>query len=266
MRNYDTLDVRLANDVLRIAFDRPDDLNASNAELHEELADVFKEANRTDARVVVLTGNGPAFSSGGDLNSIHEDLDDPATFQAQLREAEEIIRDILALEKPLVARVNGDAIGVGATIALYCDIVIMSEKARLGDPHVRIGLVAGDGGAVIWPLLTNMHKAKELLMTGDILTAEEAHDLGLVNHVVPHDELDDEVEQMVHKLASGPQDAIRYTKLALNNWVEFGTDLVLRESLAMEGLSQQHPDHREGVEAFLENRRPNFPSGRDPHE
>ncbi len=112
----------------------------------------------------------------------------------------------------MIAKVNGDATGLGATLALFCDIVMLSEDARIGDPHVNVALVAGDGGAVIWPLLTSLNKAKELLMTGELLSAEEAKELGLVNHVVPADELDNATDEMVEKLATGPQTAIRYTK------------------------------------------------------
>lgn len=266
MQEFEHLDVRLDDDVLTIAFDRPDDLNAVNEQLHTELAEVFGEAYHTDARVVVLTGNGPAFSAGGDIGWMKESVDDPEGFQATMREGEQIIQDIVNLEKPVIAKVNGDATGLGATLALFCDIVMMSEEARLGDPHVSVALVAGDGGAVIWPLLTSLNKAKELLMTGELLSAEEAADLGLVNHVVPADELDTSTDEMVDKLATGPQTAIRFTKKTLNSWLELGNSLALTEGLALEGVGQQHPDHEEAVDAFLEGRQPNFPSGRDTQE
>jgi len=265
MDDYENLEVTLADDVLTVAFDRPDRLNAVNDPLHAELADVFRAAyDVEDARVVVLTGNGDAFSAGGDIGWMQDNVDDPENFQKTMREGEEIIESVVNLEKPVVAKVNGDATGLGATLALFCDIVLMSEDARIGDPHVKVALVAGDGGAVIWPLLTSLNKAKELLMTGDLVSAEEAHDLGLVNHVVPADDLDARTDEMVAKLASGPQPAIQYTKKTLNAWLELGTNLALTQGLALEGVGQQHPDHQEAVDAFLEERRPNFPSGRDP--
>lgn len=266
MQEHDHLDVSLDDDVLTIAIDRPDNLNAVNDSLHAELATVFSEAYETDARVVVLTGNGDAFSAGGDVNWMKENVEDPENFQKTMREGEQIIESIVNLEKPVIAKVNGDATGLGATLALFCDIVMMSEDARIGDPHVKVALVAGDGGAVIWPLLTSLNKAKELLMTGDLISAEEANDLGLANHVVPADELDERTEEMIDKLASGPQVAIRYTKKTLNSWLELGNNIALTEGLALEGVGQQHPDHEEAVDAFLKSRRPNFPSGRDPEE
>lgn len=264
MDEYETIDPRLEGDVLTIALDRPDRLNAVDETLHAELSEVFADAYDADARVVVLTGNGDAFSAGGDVNWMKAAVDEPEKFQITMREGEKLIRDLVSLEKPVVAKVNGDATGLGATLALFCDVVIASEDARIGDPHVSVALVAGDGGAVIWPLLTSLNKAKELLMTGDLLSATEAEELGLVNHVVPAEELDDEVDEMVAKLAEGPQTAIRYTKKALNSWLQLGSDLALTEGIALEGVAQQHPDHEEAVDAFLEGRQPDFPSGRSP--
>ena len=266
MQEYDQLEVSVDDDVLTIAIDRPEDLNAVNDPLHRELAGVFREAYEIDVRVVVLTGNGDAFSAGGDVQWMKDNVDDPENFLQTVREGEEIIESIVNLEKPIIAKVNGDATGLGATLALFCDIVMMNEEARIGDPHVKVALVAGDGGAVIWPLLTSLNKAKELLMTGDLISAEEAKELGLVNHVVPADELDERTDEMVDKLASGPQIAIRYTKKALNGWLEHGNNIALSRGLALEAAGQQHPDHEEAVDAFLEKRRPNFPSGRDPDE
>jgi len=266
MEEYDHLEVRLEDDVLTIAFDRPESLNAVNEPLHAELATVFRDIYETEARVVVLTGNGKAFSAGGDVGWMAENLDDPEGFQTTMREGERIIRDLVNVEKPVVAKVNGDTTGLGATLALFCDIVVMSEDARLGDPHVNVALVAGDGGAVIWPLLTSLNTAKELLMTGRLLSAAEASELGLVNHVVPADRLDAKTDELVDKLASGPQPAIRYTKKTLNSWLELGMGVALEEGLALEGVGQQHPDHAEAVDAFLNGREPNFPSGRDTDE
>lgn len=260
MRNYDHLDVSLDDDIFRIAFDRPDQKNAVDADVHRELTHVFRDASESDARVVVLTGNGSAFCAGGDVESMREW--DTGDFDRMRREGERLIHDMVNLAKPVVARVNGDAIGLGATLALFSDIVIAADDARIGDPHVRVGLTAGDGGAVIWPLLTSMSTAKELLMTGELVSASRAEELGLVNDVVSAADLDECVDEMVDKLASGPQQAIQYTKSALNAWLQLGTTLALGQSLALEGLSQQHPDHEAAVEAFAEGERPDFPSGR----
>jgi enoyl-CoA hydratase len=270
MREYDTLDVRIVDgDVFRIAFDRPDAMNATNGRMHRELTHVFRDAYESeDARVVVLTGNHGVFSAGGDIKEMKERVDNPRMrpFKESLREGERIIRDIVNLEKPLIAKVNGHATGLGATLALFCDIVYMEEGAKIGDPHVNVGYVAGDGGAVIWPLLTNVHKAKELLMTGELISASEAEDIGLINYAVSPEELDDRVDEMIQDLASQPQLAMRYTKMAINNWIEDGVNNILRESLALEGVSSHEPDHEEAVNAFLEDRTPHFPSAREPEE
>jgi len=264
MQEYESLDVSQEDDVLRIAFDRPDEHNSIDEGTHKELGRVFRDAASTDARVVIFTGNGDAFSAGGDFNMLKEGLEDQSVFLESMRRDETMLKDLVNLEKPVIARLNGDATGLGATLALFSDIVIAAEGARIGDPHVKAGLVAGDGGAVVWPLLTSMSKAKELLMTGDLISATKAEDIGLVNYAVPEEELDEKVDEMVEKLATGPQLAIQFTKLAVNGWLEFGMNNILRESMALEGLSQAHEDHAEAVESFLEKRRPNFPSGRNP--
>ncbi|MFC7157658.1 enoyl-CoA hydratase/isomerase family protein [Halomarina halobia] len=266
MREYDHLDVSLSDDVLTIEIDRPDNLNAVNDPLHAELSTVFDDAYEMDARVVVLTGKGDAFSAGGDVNWMKDNIENPENFHKTIREGEQIVESIVNLEKPIIAKVNGDATGLGATLALFCDIVMMSDDARIGDPHVKVALVAGDGGAVIWPLLTSLNKAKELLMTGDLISAKEAEELGLVNHVVPAEELDERTAEMIDKLASGPQTAIQFTKKTLNSWLELGNTIALQRGIALEAVGQQHPDHEEAVDAFLERRRPNFPSGRPPEK
>lgn len=263
MKEYDNLEVSLDDDVFRIALDRPEHDNAINAELHEELGDVFKESQDSDARVVLLTGNGDTFSVGGDFEWFQDCIDDPQKWRDAMSDGEDIIKDIINIEKPVIAKLNGDAIGGGATYALFCDIVVASEDARIGDPHVKAGLAAGDGGAVIWPLLTGINKAKELLMTGRLLSAQEALEMGVVSHAVPETDLDEKTDEIINELASGPQLAIRYTKMAVNGWVELGLNNIFRESLALEAVTQQHEDHRQAVEDFRNKRQPNYPSGRD---
>ncbi len=145
-----------------------------------------------------------AFCAGGDMRWFQSMIDEPARFRAIAPAAKRIVFSLLELEKPIICRLNGAAAGLGATIALMCDVIIAADTAVIGDPHVRMGFVAGDGGAVIWPQLIGFARAKELLMTGDMLTAEQAERLGLVNHVVPLAELDAKVDAMADKLASGP--------------------------------------------------------------
>lgn len=264
MQEYNHLDVTLDDDVLRVTFDRPERMNAVDGGVHEELSYVFDDANRYgedhDARVVVLTGNGGAFCAGGDIKGMGEGI------RWDYHESRSIIEGIVDCELPVIAKVNGDAVGLGATIALACDIVIASEEARIGDTHTSVGLVAGDGGAVFWPMLVGPNKAKEMLMTGNLLSAEEGEKLGLFNHVVPVDELDEFVEEMVQDLATSPQWAIRYTKMTVNTLVRDNINQVLLQGLALERNSVHHPDHDEAVEAFKEGREPDFPSARSPEE
>lgn len=261
--DYQNLDVSLEDDVFMIRFDRPDYHNAIDEQTHEELPQAFRDAYDADARVVCITGKGKAFSAGGDAGWLTDAIEDPSMWRDTVKHAEELIESLTNIEKPVVAKVNGDAVGLGATIALNTDIVIASEDARIGDPHVKMGLVAGDGGVSIWPLLTNLHKAKEYLMTGDLMSAEEAQDLGLVNYSVPPEELEERVDEMIDKLASGPQVAVRYTKKSLNGWVDFANNMVFKNSLALEAVSAHAEDHEEAVEAFVEKRKADFPTGRD---
>jgi enoyl-CoA hydratase len=234
--------------------------------MQEELATVFRDAGESDARVVLLTGNGPTFSAGGDVNVMADRLKNPNAhrWEEAIETGIQTIEHLVNLNKPIVAKVNGDAIGHGATLALFCDLVYMNENAQIGDPHITVGLAAGDGGAVIWPILTNIHKAKEILLTGSLITGEEAEEIGLINKAVPENELDSEVNKIIEELATGPQLAIQYTKVCINKWLKQGIDNILRESLALEGISHYHPDHEEAVSAFLEEREPTFPSARNP--
>lgn len=266
MGEYDTLTVTRTgreDDVVRIALDNGD-LNLVDGDMHAELPQAFREAYEMDGRVVVLTGEGDAFSGGGDVNWMQQWVEDPEYFEDVAREGEAVIENLVDIEKPVVARINGDAAGLGANVALCCDITVMAEGAHIGDPHVKVGLAAGDGGAVVWPLLLGLNKAKEFLMTGRLVDAEEAEKLGLVNYAVPESDLDAKVDELVDELASLPQPAVRYSKLAANEWLERGVQNILRESLAMESMSARSADHEEAVSAFLEGRDPNPPDARDP--
>lgn len=269
MSAYDRINVSIEgreDDVFWIELSNPEKLNVVDGTMHEELTRVFKDAYASETRVVVLTGAGDAFSAGGDITWMQEWIDNPEQFRETLAEGEELIEDLVNIEKPVIARVNGDAVGLGATLALHCDIVVASEDAKIGDPHVRVGLVAGDGGAVIWPLLTSLNKAKEFLMTGELIDAGEAEELGLVNHVVPPEELDAKVDERIETLTRLPQPAVRYSKMAANKWLSLGVQQILRESLALEAISATTPDHPEMVAAFADRREANPPSGRDPIE
>jgi len=270
IRDYERLNVSLKgkeDDELWIALSNPGKRNVIDGKMHEELAVVFRDVREVKPRVVILTGAGDMFSPGGDLNWMQESwLEDPSEYIEVFKESKAMIEDLIDVRQPVIARVNGDCVGLGATLALHCDIVIAEQGAKLGDPHVKIGLAAGDGGATIWPLLTSFNKAKEYLMTGELMTTEEAEEFGLVNYAVPPDELDEKVDEMVDKLTSLPQPAVQYSKMAANGWLRLMNDVMLRQSLAMEGISTRSPDHEEAVEAFLEKRNPNLETARDPDD
>jgi len=257
--HYRTLKFARKGRILEITLNAPETLNAVSAVMHEELARVFVDvSNDPDTDVVVLTGAGTAFSSGGDISWMQESIDDPALFETIAREAKQTIYTLLDCEKPIIAKLNGHATGLGATIALFCDIIFASDKAKIGDPHVCVGLVAGDGGAVIWPQLIGYARAKEFLLTGDLISATEAARIGLINHVVPHDELDDRVNAFAERLASGATKAIRWSKMTVNIGLKQLAHSIMDASLAFETLSNLTSDHQEGVKAFREKRKASF--------
>jgi len=245
--------------ILTITMNRPDALNAANAALHTELARVFVDAqNDPDSDVVVLTGAGRAFSAGGDLAWMQEAIDEPAQFHITAREAKQILFSQLALEKPLIARINGHAAGLGATLAVCCDVAIASEKAKISDPHVAVGLVAGDGGALVWPQLVGFMRAREYLLTGDPVPAAEAARIGLITRAVPADALDNDVYGLAHRLAHGATKAIRWTKVTMNLPLLQLIHAHADAGLAYEILSNESADHAEAVQAFAEGRTPIF--------
>jgi len=218
--------------ILRLTLNRPDRLNAITPAMHTELANVFADIRRdSEAEVVTITGAGRAFCAGADLKEPAQSKED---LDKIFVEARDLLVNILEIEKPIISGVNGPATGLGVTLALFADVVIASDQARLGDTHVKVGLTAGDGGAVIWPLLVGVNKAKELLMTGDIIDAREALRIGLVNHVVPHAQLDQAVMDMARKLAGGNRNAIRTTKKAVNLYLKWMLNQVFDYSCTME--------------------------------
>ncbi len=267
MTDYSSLEsirVVVKDSVALVTLDRPDSLNAVDHLMHQELEEVFGlVAEDSEVNAVVLTGAGKAFSAGGDLRGMQDRARDPDGLREYvhgwiLQGPRKLVRNLLEVPQPIIAAVNGHAIGLGATLALLSDIIIASEEARIGDPHVSVGIVAGDGGAAIWPLLVSLSKAKEMLLTGDLVSAKEALGLGLVNHVVTREEVVPEAMKLAQRLASGPTLAIRWTKMALNKRLRDEVNLVLEASLATEGLSFLSRDHAEAVDAFLEKRKPDF--------
>lgn len=256
---YETILFQREGTVVTATLNRPDNLNAVNPVLDGELLRMFREVDYDDdCNVLVLTGAGRAFSAGGDIPDMLEGIDDISKFTHGYKNGKRILQTMLDCEKIIICRMNGDAIGLGATIALFCDIVIADQNARIADPHVKVGLVAGDGGAVIWPHLVGHAKAKQYLLSGDLMGAGEAAELGLIAHAVPTDELDAMVAKWAHKMSTGAQQAIRWTKATLNIGLRQQLASMVDAGFALETVSSRLPDHVEAVNAFVEKRKPNF--------
>jgi enoyl-CoA hydratase len=257
---YETIQIEKDNGVAILRLNRPERLNAVNGAMHSELMSIFLDVQADpDVRAAVLTGAGRAFCAGGDFGG-GSDMRSKSGLP-MMQEARRIVDNMLDCEKPIVAAVNGPAAGLGATIALLCDVVIAARNARIGDPHVKMGITAGDGGAVIWPLLVGVNRAKYMLMSGDLIPADEAFAMGLVNKVVDEGMALPEALLVARKLAAGAPYAVQSSKTAVNKFIKLVSNLVLPYSLAVEEVSMHTADHREAVTAFQEKREPRF-SGR----
>lgn len=240
-----------------ITSDHP--VNGVDAAMHEEFGKVFTDLQRdSGSDIIILTAKGRAFCAGGDFDWFEEQISHPGKFRDIAWEAKRIVTSILDIEKPIICRLNGAAAGLGATIALLCDMTVADENAVIGDPHVKVGLVAGDGGALIWPQLIGFAKAKELLMTGDMLSASEAKDLGLINYAVPADRLDAKVDELVTKLQANPKWAVRWTKTVTNIPLRALAAQLMDASIGWESVSNYMDDRKEAVDAFREKRSPNL--------
>ena len=243
--------------VLTAYIDSDHPVNGVDAAMHDELATVFNDLQRdSGSDIIILSAKGRAFCAGGDMDWFDEQIEHPGKFRDIAWDAKRIVMSILEMEKPMICRLNGAAAGLGATIALLCDMIVADETAKIGDPHVKVGLVAGDGGALIWPQLIGYAKAKELLMTGDLLTAAEAQALGLINYAVPADELDAKVGELVAKLQSNPKYAVRWTKAVTNIPLRALAAQIMDASIGWESVSNYMDDRKEAVAAFKEKRAP----------
>jgi len=255
--DFETIRLKRDGTLLHVTLDHPP-VNAVDDAVHTELTRLFARLrHESDARAILLTGHGRAFSAGGDFHWFPQ-LRGPERLDRLRHHAKQLIWDLLDVEIPIVAAVNGPAVGLGATLALLCDVIFIAESATIADPHVSMGVVAGDGGTAIWPLAVGPARAKEYLLTGDALTAVEAERIGLVNHVTPDDELHDRATAFARRLADGAPLALRATKLCVNNWVKEALRSTFDAACALEMLTFGSQDHEEAVAAFREKRTPTF--------
>ena len=260
--DYEHLRFAQSGKILTVTLDHPP-MNAVNRKLHGELARVFWQINRdSSVAVVVVTGAGDrAFSAGGDLNAMKKRLDEGehASWTNTIWEAREILQSVLGLEKPLIARINGHAMGLGATLAVLADFSYMVRTAKIADSHVKVGLSPGDGGALLWPILMGFAKARLHLMTGEPLTGEEAASAGLITEAFDDlAALDAKVESMSNLLARSANRAVNSAKITINAVLMNLIGPVMSQSLAQETNTYLTDDHREAVNAFLEKSEPRF--------
>jgi enoyl-CoA hydratase len=246
--------------VLLITMDRPEKYNATDEQMHGELARVWADVSRDpETRVAVITGAGKAFSAGGDLAMVKRLAGDHDRVAHMLSEMSDMVYNMINCEKPIISAINGVAVGAGTVVGLMADISICALDARIGDGHVKLGVAAGDHAAILWPLLAGMAKSRYYLLTGEMLTGEEAERLGMVSKAVPREQVLEEALRVAAGMATGSQPAIRWTKRALNNWLKMAGP-IFDQSAAYEMLCFLGPDVVEGAAALEEKRSPRFPS------
>jgi enoyl-CoA hydratase len=244
--------------VLRITMDAPG-LNAVSPAVHRELADVWLAVDRdATTRVALLQGAGKAFSAGGSFELLDGMIADYGTRTRVLREARDLVFNVINCSKPIVSAIHGPAVGAGLVAGILADVSVVGRTARIIDGHTRLGVTAGDHAAICWPLLCGMAKAKYYLLTCDTLTGSEAERIGLVSICVEDDEVQDRALAVAEQLAGGAQAAIRWTKQTLNNWYR-AQSAILDASLAYEFFGFGGPDAAEGLASLIEKRDPHFP-------
>ncbi len=248
--------VSIADGVATVTLHRPDALNATDEALHGALAQVWPRLSADpEVRAIVLTGSGRAFSGGGDLDLLRRMTEDLELRDRIMAEAIDIVEAMTAVPVPIVAAVNGPAVGLGCSLAAMSDLVVMEEQAYFADPHVMLGLVAADGGALTWPLLTSLLRAKEFLLLGDRLPADQALELGLANRVVPEGTSVARAAELADRLAALPPQSVRETKAALNSTLRSVVANSLRSAVEAETASFDEPAFRENLARMLSRTR-----------
>ncbi|MFZ0664280.1 MAG: enoyl-CoA hydratase-related protein [Acidimicrobiales bacterium] len=247
----DAISVTSDGPVRIVRLERPDQLNAVNDELHLGLTRVFPQISAdTGARVAVVTGAGRAFSAGGDFDLLGRMVSDPKLRRDVIAEGRDLVLNMIRCRVPVVAAVNGPAVGLGCSVIALSDVVYMARSAYLSDPHVTVGLVAADGGPLTWPLHTSLLLAKEFAFTGDRISAARAAEIGLVNHVCADDEVLSSALAAARKIAAQPQQAVEATKRVLNLHVERAVLATIDFAMAAETESFETAELRENIERF----------------
>jgi len=248
----DELLVEAQGAVRIVTLNRPEAFNAVDEGLHRELAHVWPALDADpEVRAIVLTGAGTAFSGGGDLNLLERMANDPNLRSHTMAEAADIVRNMTAVRAPIVAAVNGPAVGLGCSLVALSDLVVVEEQAYFADPHAALGLVAADGGAMTWPLLTGLLKAKEYILLGERLPAAEAVQIGIANRLVPTGQARDTALGLAERLAAMPPQAVRETKALLNRALHAAVGDQLDGALAVESASFDEPAFRTNLQRML---------------
>ncbi|WP_340152058.1 enoyl-CoA hydratase/isomerase family protein [uncultured Sneathiella sp.] len=247
-----------ADRVLRITFSNPETFNSVDAESHTQMTDIWRDIDRDpDINAVIVTGEGKAFSAGGDFGLIEKMTGNFDEIMKTWKEAKDLVYNIINCNKPIISAINGPAAGAGLVVGILADISIAGKRAKIVDGHPRLGVAAGDVAAIVWPLLCSMAKAKYYLLTCKQVSGEEAERIGLVSMCVEDDELQEAALGIAKDLAIGSQSAIRWTKYSLNNWLRQAGP-IFDASTALEMLGFMGDDVKEGVASHREKRAPNF--------
>lgn len=257
---FDRIKVELDGAVLRIKLNLPEKRNIITDPVNEQISDAFQAASFDQrVRVVVLSGEGPSFCGGGDFAQMKRKVDDPRIFFNNLWGSRRLVNTVLDCPKPTIAKLHGHAMGLGATLPLLCDLVVAVDDTKIADPHVNIGLVAGDGGSLIWPQQMGYAKARKFLLLGEPITGKEASELGLIAESAPTFEAMEEIAaRWETKLANGASNAIYGTKTAINMPLRQLAQGMMDVGMAYEGLSNISDDHAEAINAILDKRKPTF--------
>ena len=239
-----------------ITLNRPEDRNASTTEMLFGIPRVLDQiAEDPGARVAILTGAGSAFSAGADMHHFVRTLDDPEFARRTLDNARSTIRAFVDFPIPLIAAVNGPAVGFGGTLMTMCDIVLMSDRAWVSEPHINLGMVVGDGISVSWPLYMSLLRAKELIFTGERISAEVAVELGLANRVVPHDRLMNEARDLAARMVAQPAEALSDTKRIMNIYLRNNAAAVLDAQINAQTRAILGEEHHRLAQGFLDSQR-----------